>query len=233
MDLKLFMSEEDNTLNHDLFDKIIYINLKVRRDRKKEITNILARAEIPEDKIIRFEAISKAPGFLGCTLSHTAVMEMVIDNGWGNVLILEDDTDLYSDIEHIRQANKFLSSLKTRQWDVAFLGGNYYYASSHEPDNFLLKLKFSFCANAYIVNKNYAEKMLEILNESIEAITANGDFDESKTVDSYWCKYMEKDSWFGLYPCIAYQKKGYSNIRMGTLDYEYLFNKPLSDIRIF
>ncbi|GAA0343853.1 glycosyltransferase [Morganella psychrotolerans] len=230
MDLNRFMSDESFTLDHDLFEKIIYINLKNRTDRNKNILAKLTEMEIPYDKIIRFEAIETDLGYIGCAQSHAAVMNMVIENSWGTVLVIEDDTDFYTDPEHIKQANTFLSRLKEKNWDVALLGGNYFCVYYHEPECCLFNLMMSFCANAYIVNQHYADKMLSIFNESVYLISETGVPDESKGIDAHWCNFMKDDNWYGLYPCIAYQAKGISNIRKGYTDYEYLFNKPLSEL---
>lgn len=233
MDLKRFMSGEDFAFNHDFFEKVIYINLASRPDRNDDILDELKNIEIPHHKIIRFDAIEKNPGFLGCTLSHAAVMKMIIENNWGPVLVVEDDNGFYHDDEHIRQANLFLSALQTREWDVALLGGNYYKAFEYEPEVCLLEMKHSYCTNAYIVNRGYAETLYQTFNDSADRITAGDKPDESQSLDVIWNELMEKDNWFGLYPCIAYQTKGFSDIRGGPIDYESLFNKPLSDLTFF
>ncbi|QQU42004.1 glycosyltransferase family 25 protein [Morganella morganii] len=157
MDLKRFMSDVSFTFEHDFIEKVIYINLESRPDRKDDILEALGNIEIPYQKIIRFNAVEKTPGFLGCALSHAAVMKMIMDNGLGPVLIVEDDNSFYSDDDHIRQANVFLSSLQEKDWDVALLGGNYYFVYDHQPEIYSLSLKFSYCTNAYIVNRGYAE----------------------------------------------------------------------------
>ena len=232
MGLALFMSDENFTLEHQYFDKVIYINLKSRNARNEHIISILKKMEIPDDKIIRFEAIEDNPGFIGCARSHAAVMDMVIKQNLGTVLVLEDDADFYTDLTHIRQANKFLACLNKRPWDVALLGGNYYLAYTQEPDNYLLKLMLSFCAHAYIVNQNYSKTVLKIFNESIELMNETIIPNESKGIDVHWCSYMEKDNWYGLYPCIARQRDDYSNIRGGYIHYGDLFNKSLDDMCI-
>lgn len=230
MDLKRFMSDENFALDHSFIEKVIYINLASRPDRKNDIMEALESIEIPHHKIIRFDAIEKTPGFLGCALSHAAVMKMIIDNGWGPVLVVEDDNSFYDDDDHIRQANVFLSSLKERDWDVALLGGNYYFVYDHQPEIYSLRLKFSYCTNAYIVNRGYAETLYHAFNDSVRQITAGDEPDESKSIDVIWNNLMDNDNWFGLYPCIAYQARGFSDIRGVSLNYEHLFNKPLSDL---
>ncbi|MCF1265212.1 glycosyltransferase [Morganella morganii] len=233
MDLKRFMSDVSFAFEHDFIEKVIYINLESRPDRKDDILEALGNIEIPYQKIIRFNAVEKIPGFLGCALSHAAVMKMIAENDWGPVLVVEDDCNFYCDDEHILQANLFLSSLQKREWDVALLGGNYYNVYEHEADICSLSLKYAYCANAYIVNRGYAEKMMHIFDKSVHLIMANGEPDESKSIDVIWHDLMEKDNWFGLYPCIAYQERGFSDIRGWSMNYEYLFNKPLSDLTFF
>lgn len=233
MDLKRFMSDVSFAFEHDFIEKVIYINLESRPDRKDDILEALGNIEIPYRKIVHFNAIEKTPGFLGCALSHAAVMKMIIDNDWGPVLVVEDDNCFYHDDEHIRQANIFLSALQKRDWDVALLGGNYYYAFEHEPELYSLKLKYSHCTNAYIVNRGYAETLYHAFNDSVRQITAGDIPDESKSIDVVWNELMNKDNWFGLYPCMAYQERGFSDIRGASMNYEYLFNKPLSELTFF
>lgn len=233
MDLKRFMSGEDFAFNHDFFEKVIYINLASRPDRNDDILDELKNIEIPHHKIIRFDAIEKNPGFLGCSLSHAAVMKMIIENNWGPVLVVEDDNGFYHDDEHIRQANLFLSALQTREWDVALLGGNYFQAFEYEPEVCLLEMKHSYCTNAYIVNRGYAETLYQTFHDSAERIMASDKPDESQSLDVIWNELMEKDNWFGLHPCIAYQARGFSDIRGGSMNYEILFNKALSDLTFF
>ncbi|QQU42005.1 hypothetical protein I6I42_06100 [Morganella morganii] len=77
------------------------------------------------------------------------------------------------------------------------------------------------------------KRMYHAFNDSVRQITAGDEPDESKSIDVVWNILMEKDNWFGLYPCIAYQARGFSDIRGVSLNYEYLFNKPLSDLTFF
>lgn len=59
MDLKRFMSDVSFAFEHDLIEKVIYINLESRPDRKDDILEALKNIEIPYQKIIRFDAVEK------------------------------------------------------------------------------------------------------------------------------------------------------------------------------
>ena len=73
----------------DKIDKIIYINLKKRTDRRQQIEEDLTALQL---KYERFDAI-ETPGFglLGCGLSHLSVLKLAKERAYKNVLILEDD----------------------------------------------------------------------------------------------------------------------------------------------
>ena len=88
-------------------DKIVYINLKKREDRKEKITKELDDYGLAYE---RFEAI-ETPGFgiLGCGLSHLQVLENAkADETIKTLLILEDDfTFLVTKEEFSKEINNF------------------------------------------------------------------------------------------------------------------------------
>src|SRR3990172_10356543 len=69
-------------------EKVIYINLDNRTDRRKEIEHELSVFSIPFQ---RFPAIKTAVGCVGCTQSHLQILKNAKQNNYKNVLILEDD----------------------------------------------------------------------------------------------------------------------------------------------
>lgn len=70
-------------------DKIIYINLNKRTDRREQIENELNNFKLSYE---RFEAISTPDfGAYGCGLSHLAVLKIAKERNYKNILILEDD----------------------------------------------------------------------------------------------------------------------------------------------
>ena len=71
-----------------LIDKIIYINLDKRTDRKAEIEQELQHNNL---RFERFPAIQTPEGCIGCSLSHLQVVKLAKERGYNNILILEDD----------------------------------------------------------------------------------------------------------------------------------------------
>ncbi|MGE9552020.1 glycosyltransferase family 25 protein [Erwinia amylovora] len=113
-------------IDWDFIDKVVYINLKKRTDRNESMQKELRSVGVPEEKIIRFEAVEREKGGMGCTLSHAGVLEMAECNQWPNVLILEDDMMFNKDDESCRRLNDFLLNLQEVPWDVGFFSASYY-----------------------------------------------------------------------------------------------------------
>ena len=70
-------------------EKIFFINLDKRTDRREEIENELKKMELTAE---RYSAISTPEsGIVGCGYSHLNVLKMAREQNVKNVLILEDD----------------------------------------------------------------------------------------------------------------------------------------------
>jgi len=102
-------------------EKIIYINMDERTDRKSSILHEFERVGFPKDKIVRFPASSYhgCPNS-GCLLSHANVLEMAYNMDLQNILILEDDFVFIDDVTKIHADIKAFFKLKL-DWDVVML----------------------------------------------------------------------------------------------------------------
>jgi hypothetical protein len=86
----------------DPIEKVLYINLDIRTDRKDEIEQQFKNVNLPEDKIERISAVYNQHGALGCTASHIKCIKYAKEQGWKNVLILEDDYNFINNNEVIK-----------------------------------------------------------------------------------------------------------------------------------
>ena len=87
------ISPNNNTNNDNIFgfiEKVIYINLEKRKDRRVAIEKQLL-LYFPSNKIVRFNAFFNERGYVGCSQSHIGALQMAINHKWKNCLILEDD----------------------------------------------------------------------------------------------------------------------------------------------
>lgn len=197
----------------EFIDKIVYINLDHREDRRIIMKDFFEKGSIPEDKIVRFPAIRATKGIIGCLKSHTSVLQMAKDNEWKNVLILEDDLQWLNFEDGYKQLEELI---KLPNWDVIQLVG--WYIKFDFP-----RVYNSMNAGAYLVNGNYYDKLLQNRYESIRRITSFEMLYKSPvpyTADVYWNKLSQKDNWYGIYPCICCQVNVHSDNSNFTYDAE-------------
>lgn len=202
-------------------DKIIYINLATRNDRKTQLLDDLKRLNAPEDKILRFEAIKHNLSYIGCALSHRNVLEICIENGWQRVMILEDDMQFTQDPSDIVRLENTLNLLDDIEWDVFFPSSNYFELSKTPYADDIVQVHSAYTTHCYIVNQNYFETLHRAVNQNIFQLLKFKQ--ESDAIDVLYENLMKCDTWLGLYPMIGFQRSSYSDIRKGVVDYSSVY----------
>ncbi|WP_312070059.1 glycosyl hydrolase family 25 [Lelliottia nimipressuralis] len=217
------------SINWDLIDKVIYINLKDRVDRKKRIKTELQFLGIPEDKIVRLNATYHMVAQIGCAQSHMNAMTMAINERWGNVLVVEDDMVFNRDDESQARMHYFLNALGHVEWDAALLSANYFKVKTLKSTSRIVKPVQALCACAYLVHANYLHTLREVFSQSVERLLKGGHkYDHA--VDVAWLPVMARDRWLGIYPVAGHQAPGYSDIEKRVMDYTEHFYKDLAAI---
>ena len=199
----------------DFVDKIIYINLEERVDRKEKIENELK--VIPSDKIIRFNAIKDEFGPFGCTKSHIECLEIAIKNNWKNVIILEDDAIFNNYLNGLQ----LLKKLMENEYDVITLGTGLPYF-----DDITYKLKRGQTTTGYLVNNHYFKTLLNNFKDGLKLFQKTKEIPKY-AIDMYWQLLQKKDNWYIVYPSLFIQTPGYSSICNGYRDYKKIFLKQL------
>ncbi|EXU77176.1 glycosyl hydrolase family 25 [Erwinia mallotivora] len=215
-------------INWQFVDKVVYINLNKRSDRNQAMQEELKSAGVPQDKIIRFEAIEERNGGVGCTLSHAAVLEMAQRARWRNVLVLEDDMTFYHDEESCRRLNQFFLNLQETEWDVALLSASYLIIHQVLPEFY--SVKHAHLANSYLVKYHYYARLMHNFWQSAAMQKAGVPYGES-SLDTHWMALMAVDRWYGVYPCTGYQRPGMSDIERQFMNRIEYFNRHIDDIR--
>jgi len=187
-------------------DKIIYINLKKRTDRKLDIETELNNFNLEYE---RFEAI-EIPNFgiLGCGLSHLSVLKIAKERNYENILILEDDfTFLVSKEEFEDNLNNFFN-LKL-DFDICMISYNIN-KSENTNYTFIDKIIDAQTASGYIVNKKYYDKLIN-LYEYAMPLLENTRQHWIYANDQIWKSLQKNDNWFAIIPRLGKQKDGYSD----------------------
>jgi len=196
-------------------DKIIYINLDKRIDRRTDIEKELNDFGLEYE---RFQAI-ETPGFgiLGCGQSHLAVLKLAKEKGYKNILIFEDDfTFLVSKEEFENELNKFFDL--NIDYNVCMLSYNINKSEETKHD-FLLKSIEVITASGYIVNSNYFDILIELYEHAMVKL------EETRkhwiyANDQAWIPLQQKDNWFCFTKRIGKQKASFSDNTLKYFDYD-------------
>jgi glycosyl transferase family 25 len=195
----------------EFVDKVVYINLEKRKDRN---AHMIEMTKTFGDKVMRFNAIEDNPGYLGCSQSHIAVLEMAIQNNWRNVLILEDDCQ-WNRFKINYQKLEFLA--KSYLYDVILLGGSTVFK---HPNDRLISAQTT---TAYLVNNHYYKPLLENYREGFQLLKSTNQH-ALYALDQYWKNLQSKDVWYVISdPCMVYQIPDYSDIENHFVDYRSAF----------
>ena len=221
--------EMDTEYNLNYFDKIMYINLEHRKDRKIQIENEFKKMGVSDDKIIRIDAVrEKLNGHIGCCKSHIKALEYAKELGLNNVVIFEDDFVFTKDKKHVDSMLTYFLK-KFKEWDVIML------TSVHKSledidDIYIKKVNSASTSSAYIIQKHFYDKLLYNLksalskmeNEMVEFKKNNPNkkkHETSHALDQHWNSLQKESKWYIFYPYLGEQggSAGGSSI-MGAIE---------------
>jgi glycosyl transferase family 25 len=193
----------------EFVDKVVYINLDKRTDRRADMEKILATFG---SKVIRYAAHETIPGFVGCMQSHVGVLELALASGWKNVLIFEDDVEWH----HFHEGYVLAEHLASNQYDVIHFGPSQSNRNVKYDKN-TMRLYDGQSASGYLVNGHYIEKLLNHNRGGLSTlIDTNNEL--LFGADQWWKSLMIHDNWYAILPVLVYQKPGYSDIRKNYHD---------------
>ena len=192
-------------MNH--IDKVVYINLQKRPERRQHIEQLLDEYNIEST---RFDAIEHSFGLYGCGQSHLAVLKMARDNGWQNILILEDDILFNLTKEEFQHNIERLFS-EGPEFDVFMLDINLQRSESC-PYDWLTRVKYAHCAGAYIVKSHYYQKLIDLYEWALPLLLHTGAH-WIYANDAVWGKLQETDQWYTFKEQICRQMAGYSDTK--------------------
>ncbi len=186
------ISQETNNI-----DKIIYINLSLRDDRRKFMESQLRKINLPYE---RFNAIRPTQddikkggkyyeywlrgncntGTLGVYLSHYSIHKKALKEKWNNYLLLEDDVII--DKNCLQQLNKYLNEkIIPDDWDmVRSLWGSHLVEVNKFTSSFILS---RYCSSDShedwggshftLINKKNISKLINLM-ENDNVISPDG-----------------------------------------------------------
>ena len=208
-------------------DKIYYINLENRPDRKKLIEEQLSEQNVDKDRIHRIDAYyTPNNGHYGCAKSHVDALKDAILHNYKNILILEDDFHFNLKKSEISNMIDRMFNEVDEKWDIILLARINGKLEDTKYD-FLDKVNGeASTASGYIVNNHYYQILLDkfqyCVDNMIEDHTSQKGF-ETYAIDQQWKELQNKDKWYSTKPLLGSQDGVASSIQ-ATTKYEFFIN---------
>lgn len=192
-------------------DKVLYINLEHRKDRKNNIEQLLNNYELCYDRI---DAIYDKIGCVGCLLSHIKALYTAITSKCKNVLILEDDFTFKISKDEF---NGCMEKLFTGgddggciKFDVCCLVSLVFQKEPTQYD-FLDRITEASNGAGYLVQGHYMYKLLETYRGAVTPLLNTGAH-WLYVNDRVWNNLQREDMWVIFKKEIGFQLDGYSDI---------------------
>lgn len=196
-------------MNH--IDKIIYINMDARTDRRAEIEADFARIGVPEDKLLRFPASSYngCPN-TGCLVSHANALQLAYEMGYQNVLILEDDFRFIADAEKVTADLGAFFDMKV-PWDVVMLTTCSPVVIPEYTGYLVSRVASSTNGAGYLVNRPMMNELVELFDSNVENLFVTKAHWIYQN-DILWKSLMPTKQWYMFNHYLGYQVAGYSDL---------------------
>jgi glycosyl transferase family 25 len=197
-------------------DKIFYINLDSRKDRKEEILYQFKRMNIPEEKIHRFPAISARPGAIGCALSHLNLLMFIKQKGYTNTIIFEDDFDFIVTPDELNQnLNDFFTTIP--KYDVAMLSYNLH--GKGEFNKVCGRALDVQTTSGYMIHKDFLDKLINLYKKTTPLLIKTNATVERYVCDQSWKSLQPQSRWFYFNQRLGIQRPSHSDIENNYTDY--------------
>jgi GR25 family glycosyltransferase involved in LPS biosynthesis len=201
---------------NNYFEIVYVINLDRRKDRYEDFKKEMSKYGI--ENVERFPAIDGTTissngipllsGEIGVLLSHLEIIKKCKEEGYKNVLIMEDDVCFSDEIYKIEE---YMSSVPT-DWDFIYFGGNHIYGLPPTLINDkVLKLNYTVALQCVAINNT----MFDVIEVVLPKL--------NKQVDAYYAEFHRNFNAYGFFPNMAKQTIGFSDIQNRIVDYSDFF----------
>ena len=219
-----------DTVYHDIVEynpcwekiaQIYILNLVERKDRYMHLLVDLCRVRAPLHRIHHYKAKKdsytgdrQTDAYIGATKNHLDVVNDVIEMGYENCLVLEDDVTFISNVPLFwKQMGEYLD--RAYAADICFIGYSKHGEIVEHDD--LVSKTFQQCttSSAYLLNNATIRRVQECLHTGFYQMLAGGNTGVY-CCDRYWAKLQRDGKMFVMTNKLAYQRITHSDIVNGV-----------------
>ena len=193
-------------------DRIFYINLDDRKDRRKEMEDEFVKMDIiphnqpnPENKMTyeRFSAIKHEISDIGRGLSHIGILKLANERNYSTIIIFEDDFSFTVSKEEL---NKQFGYLNGVYMDACLLSGDYtrYNRTNMTPN--LYRLFNAQTTSGYLVNCRYNEVLIDCFQTATDQLERTNHH-HLYAIDVAWHRLQATDPWYTLKTMIGKRRQ--------------------------
>lgn len=205
---------------NNFFDKVFYINLERRNDRRIKVEETLINSGIKNFE--RFEGvdgqqidfskykkeIKLLKGELGILETHISLIQKAKDENLQSILIFEDDILFTNEIGKVKE---YLESVPS-DWDMIYFGGNHRYGKTPVKINDkVLKINKTVSAHCIGIRSTMYDTILALIS------------DRKKPIDYYYASIQTIFNCYCFTPSIGLQEIGFSDIQNKFVNYNRYF----------
>lgn len=199
---------------HTYFDKVYYINLDKRVDRKQECETELLKHNIIAERVSAVDAntltnYSLYPqryfkrGNYGLLLTNIRIFEEAVKQGYKSIVILEDDAMF---IENFNDYFEIIYPQVPEDWDILYLGAN------HQKPPTLVAENVGKCIETWTTHAIvFKQSSYQIILEELYRL--------EHPIDVAFSKLFDRVNAYSILPSIVFQRPSYSNIENKFTDY--------------
>jgi GR25 family glycosyltransferase involved in LPS biosynthesis len=210
----------------DFIHRIYCINLDRRKDRWNTIClpqfiklNLQVERVSAVDGVLIDLPCDCSPqlrGRIGCAMSHLKVLRLAQQDHLERILILEDDVSFADDF--IPMSSRLITHVPA-DWDMIFLGANHMIKPTH-IGNGITKFNKAFTTHAYIVNSRMIDKLIQLINRSINEWTQSCENTPRTALDVIYADLMSTHKVYGFHKTLVTQTPSISDIEGRYVNYK-------------
>ncbi len=191
-------------------DRVYYINLERRSDRRQHIESEIARVGLTGERV---DAIWDRNGALGCMQSHSKALAAFLASDAETALILEDDFTFVGSAAEIERLFSVAFEVMPADWDGLVLAYNPTAFSFCEgPAPFLVRLLGGQTTSGYLVRRSAAAELKSLWDDAAMKMWVEG-LRHELCADICWQRLHREGKWYAFVPSMGYQYANHSDIQ--------------------
>ena len=170
----------------------------------------------------RFSAIKPNEGrdlqdrINGCALSHSGVMQIAKEKGFSFVCVFEDDIEFAPEFnEQLRFMQQFI---KNNEWHLLYFGGSHFKQRFEPINSNIARVRYTYTTHSYLAHESAYDLIMDATKQDLGKPGVDGCADNIfvNRIQSLGKSYTIRPK------NIVYQKEGYSVLRGGNRNYDWL-----------